>query len=220
MKTWLAALALFSISIGCGAQEKPGAYARIVTISPHPGKDAEFTAGYERHIQWHKNNKDPWAWYGWTVVLGPRLGYFMDGTFGHPAQDFDNAIKPAEDVADNNANVAPYADFTSHGIYERLDHLGKGPVLPDASAFLFLNSYQVTAGEEARFERSVGNLQEPNFTVYRLKTGGDGSRYLLFRAGDHFSDTATIKEVKFERGIVESMTSEVFRFRPSMSHIP
>ena len=50
MKTWLAALALFSISIGCGAQEKPGAYARIVTISPHPGKDAEFTAGSERMI--------------------------------------------------------------------------------------------------------------------------------------------------------------------------
>lgn len=220
MKTWLAALALFSISINGLAQEKPGAYARIVTISPHPGKDAEFAAGYERHIQWHKNNKDPWTWYGWTVVLGPRLGYFMDGTFGHKAQDFDNAIKPAEDVADNNLNVAPHADFTSHGIYERLDRLGKGRILPDTSAFLILNSYQVAAGEESRFEHSIAGLEESGFTVYRLRAGGNESRYLLFRAGDHFSDAATIKGVKFERGVVESMTSEVFRYRPSMSHVP
>src|SRR5690606_29684102 len=88
-----------------------GTLARIVVIQPKPGQAAAFEAGYQRHLEWHRKNADPWRWYGWTFVLGHRLGQFMDGTFGHTSADLDGAIKPAEDRADNAVNVTPYADF-------------------------------------------------------------------------------------------------------------
>jgi hypothetical protein len=67
--------------------------ARIVVIQPKLGKAAEFQAGYKRHLEWHRRNRDPWQWYGWTFVLGDRLGQFMDGTFGHTSSELDVAIK-------------------------------------------------------------------------------------------------------------------------------
>jgi len=63
------------------AQPTAGQFARMVVIKPKPGQAVNVTAGYERHLVWHKNNKDPWTWHGWTFVLGDRIGQFMDGAF-------------------------------------------------------------------------------------------------------------------------------------------
>jgi len=208
------------LSCSCYAQTSSGRYARIVTIGPHQGKSAEFTAGYKRHIQWHRDNKDPWTWFGWTIVLGPRLGYFMDGTFGHDQAELDHPIKPAEDAADNNTNVAPYADFLSHGIYERVDGLSKGPVLPDTSPYLIVNSYQVNLGAETKFEQAIARFNDARLTTYRLKTGGTEASYVLFRAGSKFSDAAVVADLQIEPGVVASATSELFRYQAAMSHAP
>ena len=78
----------------------PGRFARIVVLAPKPGRQADFEAGYERHLGWHRSHRDPWAWYGWSFVLGDRIGRFMDRTFGHAATDFDAPVEPAADAAE------------------------------------------------------------------------------------------------------------------------
>ena len=86
-------------------------YARIVYIKPKEGKQKDFEEGYKRHLGWHKDNKDPWTWHGWSVISGERLDEFMDGTFFRTLQEFDHPVDPAGDSKHNKEHVSPYADF-------------------------------------------------------------------------------------------------------------
>ena len=49
-----------------------GPYARISILRPHDGDTVDFEAGYTRHLEWHRQVKDTWVWYGWTIWAGER----------------------------------------------------------------------------------------------------------------------------------------------------
>ena len=72
---FLAVLILYASSALAQAGEGP--YARITVIRPLPGRDSAFQAGYRRHLDWHRQNKDPWYWYGWWVVMGLAWAAFL-----------------------------------------------------------------------------------------------------------------------------------------------
>lgn len=215
-------LSLFAHTPATHAQD--GTLARIVVIQPKPGQAAAFEAGYQRHVEWHRKNGDSWRWYGWTFVLGHRLGQFMDGTFGHTSADLDAAIKPAEDRADNAVNVTPYADFVSHGVYERRASASRGDPLPDTSAMLVLETYEVAPGQEGAFEKAL--LQSTKlagiarYTCYKLRIGGSRSEYLVMRAATSFGNAASLPPIEIPPGIVVRATSELLRYQPALSYEP
>jgi len=235
MKQLLAA-SLLLFSAQAFAQPVAGPYARMVVIQPKPGQEAAFEQGYQRHLEWHSKAGDRWNWYGWSFVLGERLGMFMDGTFGHAAADFDAAVQPAGDAADNGINVVPYADFLSHGVFRRLDGASSGPPLPDASPFLAMATYTVAAGDETAFERQLetgaarparaARPGEPaaasRFTWYRLQLGGTGPQYVLMRAVPSFGAAADLPEVlpPGAKAMVRSVRTELLRYRAEMSYAP
>jgi len=155
----------------------------------------------------------------------------MDGTFGHAASNFDAAVQPAGDAADNAANVVPYADFLSHGVFRRLDNASVGQPLPDTSPFLAMATYTVAPGEETAFERQLvagatapGNTGRtaPRFTWYRLQIGGAGGQYVLMRVVPSFGAAAELPEVlpPGARALVRSVKTELLRYRAEMSHVP
>jgi len=196
-------------------------YARMVVIVPKPGQAEAFEKGYERHLQWHKGAQDPWTWYGWTFVLGNRINRFMDGTFGHAAADFDAAVQPAADAADNNVNVVPYADFVSHGIYQRMDAMSAGEPLPDASPFLSMTTYHIHPGQEAAFEQAVARTRgTARQTWYRLQAGGEAPAYVLMRAVASFGAAATLGAPYTLSGLVDRVDNELLRYRPNLSYRP
>ena len=130
-------VALCCVPTGAAAQapllHRPVATPGSSSSCRSPGRIPSSRRGYQRHLSWHRTHRDPWTWRGWSFVLGSRLDAFMDGTFGHELADFDHAVDPAGDGADNRVNVEPYASFLSHGVYERIDSLGAGAPLPDDS---------------------------------------------------------------------------------------
>jgi hypothetical protein len=219
-----ALLAALSLPPPAQAQPAPGQFARMVVIKPKPGQADNFTAGYQRHLVWHKDNKDPWTWYGWTFVLGERIGQFMDGTFGHTATDFDHAVHPAEDAADNTRNVAPYADFVSHGVYQRLEQASKGALLPDASPYMVMTTYTVLPGKEAGFEAAIveiaGKAADQRLSWYKLRVGGPLHQYVLIRAAQSFSAGALVAELHLPAELVQSAQSELLRYQPKLSYLP
>ena len=75
--------------------DKP--YARIAVLRPHDGHTVDFEAGYMRHLEFHREARDPWVWYGWTVWAGERQRWFVYASFGHSAKSLDNPVPPAED---------------------------------------------------------------------------------------------------------------------------
>ncbi|HKA36353.1 MAG TPA: hypothetical protein VKH43_06000, partial [Thermoanaerobaculia bacterium] len=100
-----------------------GPWARIAFLRPHEGQTVDFEAGYIRHLEWHRQAKDPWIWYGWSLWAGERQRWFVYATFGHAAADFDSPVSPAEDERDNVLNVVPHAEFAGNGLYEYLPAL-------------------------------------------------------------------------------------------------
>lgn len=202
---------------------EPGPYARIVTIAPKPGQAEAFDAGYERHIEWHRASRDPWTWYGWSFVLGSRLGQFMDGSFGHSAADFDRPVNPAGDRADNVANVLPYGDFVSHGVYRRLENASRGATLPDTSAYLVLSTYRVEPGQEAAFEKAIAEQHGSRATWYRLVVGGAGPTYLRMQGAAGWEEAVNAMEhapLALPPGVVEVVTTELLRYRATHSYTP
>jgi hypothetical protein len=230
MKQLLAA-SLLLLSAQAFAQPAAGPFARMVVIQPKPGQGPAFEQGYQRHLEWHKGANDRWTWHGWSFVLGDRLGMFMDGTFGHAAANFDAAVQPAGDAADNAANVVPYADFLSHGVFRRLESASVGPPLPDTSPFLAMATYTVAPGEETAFERQlVAGASAPansgrtaqRFTWYRLQIGGAGGQYVLMRAAPSFGAAAELTDVlpAGAKALVRGVRTELLRYRADMSYIP
>lgn len=215
------AVLLLAIAFSNGADAQQGEYARMVVIDPKPGLDQAFADGYRRHLQWHAENRDPWSWYGWTFVLGERMGQFMDGTFDHAPDALDRAIKPAEDAADNRQNVNPHAEFVSHGVYRRLPGLSTGQTLPDASAFLVLDTYTVHPGSEARFEAEMEKHESrADQSWFRLVIGGPQSQYVLMRRAASWADAVAHAPLTVTEGLVESHQSELLRFQRDMSYFP
>src|SRR6185295_9727117 len=91
-----------------------GPYARIAVLRPHDGETTDFEAGYVRHLEWHRQARDTWTWYGWTVWAGERQRWLVYASFGHPASDLDALVAPADDERDNVLNVVPHAQFAGN----------------------------------------------------------------------------------------------------------
>lgn len=229
------ALALQCPSLSAQTQTpapQPGPFARMVLIQPHPGKTADFKEGYQRHLQWHRGVGDRWTWYGWNVVLGDRLGKFMDGTFFHAAGNFDHPVQPAADGADNAKNVEPHAKFESHGIYERLERFSAGAPLPDTSPYLAMTTYTIDPSQAQQFEAMLaahGRARRETgerYSWYQLKLGGEDREYVLMRALPSFGAAAQVKDwfgaaLPSDRaGVIKRVRSELLAFAPTLSYLP
>src|SRR5262249_31622604 len=125
--------------------------ARVVAWEPKPGAEKDFADGYRRHLEWHRQNNDSWTWLGWDITSGDGTGYFVDGTFFRPWEDFDHPVAPAEDSADNRKNVYPYGNVRSVATYSVTPvahRLREGALTAPFLAFVF---FAVTPGNETAF---------------------------------------------------------------------
>ena len=201
----------------------PGPFARLVVIEPKADKAAAFEAGYQRHLAWHRAHADPWHWYGWSFVLGERLGQFMDGTFGHAAADFDHPVDPAGDAADNAANVIPAATFRTHAVYERLGE-ARAPAQPDTLRYLALTTYWIRPGQEQAFEAAALATRDPGSICFRLRLGGHPPEYLLFQPvatwAEAIARTDPLARAPRASELIIRSRSELLRYRANLSYHP
>src|SRR5262249_5948250 len=137
------------------SQTEKGPYARIAVLRPHDGDTVSFEAGYIRHLEWHRQAKDPWAWYGWTVWAGQRQRYFGYATFGHTPTDLDRPVSPLEDERDNITNVTPHAQFVGNALYEFMPGPSRGSGTPEATARLELTTVDLAPGGAKAFEAAL-----------------------------------------------------------------
>lgn len=243
-----ALICLLLLTMTVVAQQPAKSAARMVVIKPKEGMQQQFDEGYKRHLDWHRRNKDKWTWYGWQVVTGDRLGYFMDGTFGHLWEDFDRAVAPAEDAADNAKNVAPYGDFLSNAYYVLLPEVSRTRLLEDGTPSLFIEVlyYQLYPGKELEFERVLSKAHEAHgktepprrYAWYKLISGGHQPLYVLMLPYNKSSElqsaeksfTNALEEaypqreaasyVESLRATVREIRSETLRYRADMSYFP
>lgn len=194
--------------------------ARISVLRPHDGKTVDFEAGYVRHLEWHRQAKDPWKWFGWTIWTGDRQRWFVYATFGHPAADFDHAVAPADDERDNIVNVTPHAEFVGSALYEFLSAASRGDGEPSSTPRLEMTTVDLAPGAEKDFEAALAAQQSDlhgETLWYRLIAGGPTPRYVRLRPRP---DIARLVEDRASVPPAARVMIEILNLRPAMSYQP
>ena len=219
---WIAGAILPALVV---AQNPRGPYARIAVLRPLDGDTVDFEAGYIRHLEWHRQAKDGWVWYGWNVTFGERQRWFVYASFGHSAASLDSPVAPAEDERDNILNVVPHAQFAGNALYEFLPGLSRGTGEPQPTPRLELTTLDLNPGTEKAFEAALGAGQStlPGETLwYRMVAGGAAPRYVRLRPRPSLS---AILDGKAEQVLPDAVSPliakaivEILTLRPTMSY--
>lgn len=220
---WLAVVGMLAPGVLL-AQAGQGPYARIAILRPHDGRTVDFEAGYVRHLAWHQQAGDKWAWYGWSVTFAERQRWFVYATFGHSAASLDSAVAPADDERDNVINVAPHVEYLGNALYEFLPALSRGSGEPQPTSRLEFTTVDLAPGGGKAFEAAVGAGRGalPGETLwYRMVAGGSAPRYVRLRPRpslaaiiDGAADQALPEGAS---RLITKMTVEVLTLRPAMS---
>ena len=202
-----------------------GPFARIAILRPHDGDTIDFEAGYIRHLEFHRQAKDTWTWYGWTIWAGERQRWFVYATFGHSASSLDRPVPPADDERDNISNVTPHAEFVGNARYEYLPALSRGTGVPTPAARLELMTVDVNIGAETKFDAALAAVQsrlQGETLWYRMIAGGAAPRYVRLRPRPNLS--AVLDETSAQAlpeslsSLIAKATIEILNLRPTMSY--
>jgi hypothetical protein len=225
-----------------------GDAAHLFGYTPKPGMEAQFDAGYQKHLGWHRMHGDPLVWYGWTVTHGPRMGMFIDGTFGAPFAAFDQRVAPAEDAKDSARTFLPFGEPAFRAVYRVRRDLGTGTPLEQwqPTSMVEVHVYKVRLGKSAQFEQiakraravveasagkgahtwyeGVGGTASPE---YMLMVAREGWASFDHAPGDLEGVLASVEDATTRRELlaayassVDSVTSEIWRYRSELSLIP
>jgi hypothetical protein len=208
------------------AQTPSGPFARIAIMSAIEGHAVEWEEGYIRHLQWHRQVKDPFNWYSYSVwASSDRQRWIIYATFGHAAASLSNPILPADDERDNLVNVLPHARFVGNWIYEFLPALSRGNPngVPTPTLRAELTTVEVTLGGASAFETALA-AEKPKLQGetlwYRMVVGGAPPRYVRLRPRaslaailDDRADQALPEKVN---SLVVRLTVETLNLRPTM----
>lgn len=184
----------------------------------------DLEAGYIRHLEWHRQAKDPFGWYGYSVSMSTeRQRWIIYATFGHTAAELSNPVSPAEDWRDASINLLPHIQFTGGGIYEFLPGLSRGNGVPTPAPLAEYTTVELNYGAGRAFEAALAGEQsklQGETLWYRLVQGGNPLQYVRLRPRaslasilDERADQALPDKVN---GLISKMTVETLNLRPDM----
>lgn len=209
-------------------QNEPGPYARIAMFHPLDGHNVDFEAAYVRHLEWHRQAKDTWTWYGYTIHYSDRRYWFIYATFGHAASDFDHPVDPAGDDLHNTLHVMPHVENWKNAVYKFLPAISKGVSqagVPTPGLRTELITVELKPGTEKAFEAALAADKpalKDETLWYRQVTGGSAPRYLRLRPYENFAAVLASAEDQTlpdkANSLVADLTVEIVSLRPNMSY--
>ena len=202
----------------------PGPFARIGIMRALDGHAAELEAGYVRHLEWHRQVKDPFNWYSYSVwASSEREQWIIYATFGQTAAQLNNPVAPAEDQRDSLVTLVPHAQFLGNCIYEFLPALSRGNGVPTPTLRAEYTTVELNYGAEKAFEAALAAEQsklQSETLWYRLVAGGNVPRYLRLRPR---ASLESLLDGRLEQelpekvtGLISKMTVETLNLRPNM----
>lgn len=222
----LIAIALLLPVMGSAQNRNLG---QFVTWKPKPGMEKQFEEGYKRHLEWHKNANDPWFWYGWYFISGPRTGQFMDASLDHSLADFDDPVDAAGDRADNEKNTMPYADVTSAMKLYAVTSLSHPGLYGIRAKYMKMITLQVLNDYSANWRiRNLKNRLENKeqlkfFITYKTFDGGRLDNWYILIGADSWEDfepAIDAGERLMDSAVFRSITSETLHYRNDLSYLP
>ena len=205
--------------------QTPGPYALIgIMRARNEGHSVDLEAGYVRHLEWHRQVKDPFNWYSYSVSASTeRQRSIIYATFGHTAAEMSNPYSPVEDWRDASINLLPHVEFMGNAIYEFLPSLSRGNGVPTPTPQAEYTTVELNYGSGKAFEAALAgeqSKQQGETLWYRLVEGGNALRYVRLRPRatlasilDEHADQVLPDKVS---GLISKMTIETLILRPNM----
>ena len=204
--------------------EPRGPYARIAIMRALDGHAVDWEAGYIRHLEWHRQAKDTFGWYSYSVwASSERQRWIIYATFGRTATELSNPVSPADDERDNMLNVLPHAQFLGNGIYEFLPALSRGNGVPTPTPRAEYTTVEINYGSGKAFEAALAAEQsklQGETLWYRLVLGGSTPLYVRLRPRASLAD---ILDERADQALPEKVNCfvwkinvETLNLRPNM----
>jgi len=156
--TGILALALLGLFSNAMAHDGIGGHlARMWEVTPMPTKSKEFNEGFKKHMEWRKENKDPWGWSVYYATTGKGINSVFVRSVGHHWADFD-AYRDSEfskKAGEHwNENVDPYVKSYDSIIDEVDDELF---YWPEGSEFRYfwVSSFYLKPGHAGKAREAV-----------------------------------------------------------------
>src|SRR5882672_1087287 len=202
----------------------PGPYARIAIMRALDGHSVDWETGYIRHLEWHRQAKDAFGWYSYSVWASTEhQRWIIYATFGHTAAELSNPVSPAEDERDNLINVLPHAQFLGNWVYEFLPALSRANGVPTPTLRAEYTTVELSQGTGKDFEAALAAEQsklQGETLWYRMVVGGETPRYVRLRPRaslaailDERTDQAVPDTVN---GLIAKVTVETLNLRSDM----
>ena len=215
--------------------QTPGDAAFLFAYRAKPDMDVAFAQGYRRHLDWHAERNDSLPWLAWTVVDGPGLGTFVDGTFGIPFKAFDDRVDQRGDAEDAVRNVNAYATAVYRHVHRLRRDLGSSGRLEARrpGAMQKVTRVTVRPGSERAFEDAVKSVAMRkdgerllDFSFYEQLSGGDAPGYMIivqlasWAELEKPSGDVTHAILRTAGSAIVRAESEVWSYRPELTYFP
>ena len=249
MKQALAALGIASLCALAPlspAAAQDGNLAQIFFQKVKAGSEAQYAAGRQRHMAWHKSKGDTWAWFTWEVVTGDNTGTYVVGSFGHAFKDFDGRDAfVAEDGADAVANTGPWVESTRQALYVLRPDMSAAMDDAGPTKLAHVIHFHVKPESVGEFVDGVKKITEAAKKTnsparpawYQLFSGGMGPEFVLVLPSDSWAElqpTKTLDAMVEEafgktagaallasfRRSVRYTDSELLQYHPELSYVP
>jgi hypothetical protein len=242
-----AVLSVF-VSAAAGAQQAQDTVVEVHRVTPKAGMTAQLEAGRVKHMAWHKQQGDTWAWHVWEVTTGPETGSYIIGSPNHQWKDVDtwNAKMAKGDAADAAVNLAPYQASSSMSYWVMLADASRPPTPGGQLVAATFTTYRIKPGKGDQFRDALktvkGALEKGNFPLrsiwYTLASGGPTGTFAVLTLRASMADMAVPQpamrqvietslgkpaaDAAFDAfyGAIESGSSELLQFRADLSYLP
>jgi hypothetical protein len=231
------------------AQEKPGNIAALEFQTPKNGMVKQYEEGRKQKAEWHKQQKDTQPLYVWEIVSGEHTGTYVVGRLNQHWADFDKPSVPEQaDIDQYNKVIAASVQSLITQYFEVLPKVSSPGNTKPTDKYAEIFTYHVRAGKDSEFNSAVARANEAiqktkwptSYLWLALANGGRVGTYVLVIPHNSWADLEEKPDMKPFRQMltdafgpeeadslmkrfdssVDSITSEIDKFRADLSYLP
>jgi hypothetical protein len=231
------------------AQEKPGNIAALEFQTPKNGMVKQYEEGRKQKAEWHKQQKDTQPLYVWEIVSGEHTGTYVVGRLNQHWADFDKPSVPEQaDIDQYNKVIGASVQSLTTQYYEFLPKVSSPGNTKPTDKYSEIFVYRVRPGKDSEFNSAVSRANEAiqktkwptSYLWLALANGGRVGTYVLVIPHNSWADLEEKPDMKPFRQMltdafgpeeadslmkrfdssVESITTEIDKFRADLSYLP
>jgi hypothetical protein len=231
------------------AQEKPWNIAALEFQTPKNGAVKQYEEGRKQKLEWHKQQKDTQPLYVWEIVSGEHTGTYIVGRLSQHWADFDKPSVPEQaDIDEYNKAIGGSVQSVTIQYYEFMPKASSPGDTKPTYKYSEIITYHVRGGKETEFTAAVARANEAiqktkwptSYLWLALANGGAGGTYVLIIPHNSWADFESKPDMKPFRQMlldafgqeeadsitkrfdssIESVTSEIDKFRADLSYLP